>query len=107
EAAKNTDPAAEFFRQHLRGGQVIWDVTKPNKKGAARQDPSEFVFNGPIACEPCGPAAYGECTDDLPAQVLHNGTNDSLPNGTPCGPTPDQWDVLSGGTAWHCISHDI
>lgn len=102
--ATNTQAENQYFCQHLRGGQHIWDITKCNEDGQARQDPSEFMFNGPV---PCPSLRYGEGTEDYPCQVLHDGTNDSLPNRRTCGPVANRWWVLSGGSAWSCVSHDV
>lgn len=102
--AKNTDEANLGYCQHKRGGQFVWDITKCNADGESRQDPTEFVFNGPV---PIPPLTYGECTEDMPCQVLHNGRLDRLNNFTPCGPVKDQWYVRSHRSAFTCVSHDV
>jgi hypothetical protein len=103
-AATNTEQKNNFICQHMRGGQVVWDVTKPNAEGVSRQDPADFVFNGPVPIESL---SYGECTDDYPCQVLHSGGDDRLLNGWSCGPAKDRWYVLSGGSAFTCKCHDL
>jgi hypothetical protein len=100
----NTSEKDEFAVQHISGGRIIWDVTKPNEEGESRQCAEDFVFNGPVPIEPQQP---GVCTQDYPCQVLHNGDNDQLLNGQPCGPVRDRWYVLSGGSAFACKSHDV
>lgn len=104
EGFSNTVDKDNFSVQHLSGGRIIWDVTKPNEDGEQRQCAEDFVFNGPIPIEPHSP---GVCTQDYPCQVLHNGANDRLINGQSCGPVKDRWYVLSGGTAFSCKSHDV
>lgn len=104
EAVSNTVDLSRLNCQHLRAGKIVWDVTQCNAQAALRQDPAEFVFNGPLACKPLG---YGEMTADYPAQVLHDGALDRIENFTNCGPVADEWFVRSTGTAFTCMSHDI
>lgn len=104
KAAKNTDEVNTFVCQHMRGGQIVWDVTKPNELSVSRQEAADFVFNGPVPIEPLG---YGVCSQDWPCQVLHNGNGDRLRNGETCGPVKDRWYVLNSGSAFTCKSHDI
>lgn len=89
--------------QFNHNGEVIWNVQQCDDDAASRQNPAEFMFNGPVACRPHGRARG---TFDLPAQVLHNGISDTLPNGYPCGPVADAWYVLQGRPAFVCRSHD-
>jgi hypothetical protein len=102
----NLAPKDKFYTQHARVGQFIWDVTIPNAEGVQRQDPSEFCFNGPLVIPPL---SYAECCDvnDGKCQVLHNGETDGLPNFTQCTPVEDEWYVLSGGSCFSAVSHDI
>ncbi len=97
----------DFFRQDTNRGEVAWEVQKPDAKACATLEPSNFCFN---LQTPIKPKGYGRATVDFPCQVLHNGKDDSLPNGFECGPVPDEWHVLSsdqGGVGFNCLSHDI
>lgn len=96
---------SQYLTQHLRGGKIIWDIFKCDGAGAGRQDPSEFLFNGPITIKSL---SYGEGVDidGGPVQALH-GSSEKLKNFRSCGPVEDRWDVKSDGDAFTCISHDI
>jgi hypothetical protein len=104
KAATNTDAKSNFLNQHLSGGVVVWDVTICNSEGEGRQDPAEFIFNGPV---PIPPLDYGEGWQDWPCRVLHNCSEDRLANMTACGPVADRWYVSSSGSAFVCKSHDV
>lgn len=92
-----------FDGNAIHGEQSIWRLKKPDKIAWEDQDPSRLFVNGPT---PVKPGGFGQCTQDWPAQVLHNGAKDSLPNGVRCGPIPDSWFVWSGGNAFTCTTHD-
>ncbi len=98
------DPEDEFFCHHARGGDVIWDLGICDSAGAARQNAAQFVFNGPTSIPRHD---YGPFTVVLPCQVLHDGRNDSLPNWAKCGPAAGKWWVLSTGSAFTTICHDV
>ena len=93
-----------FLKQELHEDQVVWRVDKPNEESIATQDSAMFVANGPQSILP---GKYGVCSRDWPLPVLHDGENDHLPNGAPCGPAADLWWVMSTGFCFTCISHDI
>jgi len=93
-----------FFNQELHGDQVVWRVDKPNEESIATMDPAMFVVNGPQSILP---DRYGVCSRDWPLPVLHDGSDDDLPNGAPCGPMAGQWWVSSTGYCFTCISHDV
>lgn len=102
-SGSSSDEADDFFCQFDREGKVVWSVIKCNEEGASRQDPAQFMFNGNKWVKA---GTIGRGTFDLPTQVLHNGANDSLPNGKRCGPAEGVWWVLSSGSAFTCRSHD-
>jgi hypothetical protein len=100
------DPDAEedeFFCQEQLNEDVVWSASICDEEAAARQNPAQFAFN---LEKPIPRRQTGEGTFDTPAQVLHNGDSDSLPNWRACGPVAGRWWVLSGGSAFTCISHD-
>jgi hypothetical protein len=101
----------DWFCQDVDNGELIWFVSKCDKEGEARQNPSQFVFNGPTPIPPRRGGdrkrARGRCHQDYPAQVLHNGDLDSLPNWRKCGPARNTWQVWSGGSAFLNICHDV
>lgn len=92
-----------FLGNTKRGEQSVWLLKKPDEAAYADQDPARLFVNGPT---PVPAGGYGVCTQDWPAQVLHNGAEDGLPNGYACGPKPDSWFVWSGGRAFTCVTHD-
>lgn len=94
----------EFFAQFRNREDVIWSVSVCDEAGASRQNPAEFAFNLAV---PIPKRSYGEATQDCPAQVLHDGRRDSLPNWKKCGPRRGAWWVSSGGSAFTCMSHDV
>lgn len=96
----------DFFTQEAGDGNAIWNVHKPDGSSEARQSPALLMFNGPQPIPPY-PKGFGKGTFETPAQVLHNGNVDRLPNGFSCGPLNGKWEVYSGGTAFVCVSHDI
>jgi len=102
-ALRPSDRSA-FFTQDKEDEAVVWRVWKPDADSQARQDPALLMFNGPT---PIPPGKDGKGTQDTPAQVLHDGGYDSLPNGVPCGPIADSWYVWSNLGAFTCQSHDI
>lgn len=93
-----------YFTQDREDGAVVFRVYRPDAEAQARQDPAMLIVNGPT---PIPPGKDGKGTQDWPAQVLHNGAEDSLPNGVPCGPIADSFYVWSGLSAFTCQSHDI
>jgi hypothetical protein len=85
-------------------GDVVWTIERPNAEDCSQPDSARFMFNGPFAT-PAGGTGIG--TFDFPAQVLHNGAGDTLPNGYACGPVADTWFVMRGQLGqFICISHD-
>ena len=110
-AAENTATPDRFACSFLRAGQIVWCITKCNAQAESRQDPSEFLFNGPV---PVPPLTYGRCVG-LPAQVLHNARPlingrralDLIDNFGSCGPVKDKWFVLSGRPAFTNVNHDV
>jgi hypothetical protein len=93
-----------FFNQELHEQQVVWRVDKPNAESIAAMDSAMFVVNGPQSILP---GRFGQCSRDWPLPVLHDGSEDDLVNGAPCGPADDQWWVASSGFCFTCLSHDI
>ncbi len=90
--------------QELLDGQAVYKVYKPDSDSEAMQNPAMLLVNGPT---PIPPGKYGKATQDWPATVLHDGKEDGLPNGFPCGPKADSWYVWSGGAAFTAQTHDI
>ena len=93
-----------FFTQEMLEQQAVWRGYRPDADAEALQDPAMLVVNGPT---PIPPGQIGKCTQDWPAQVLHDGSADSLPNAVQCGPARDSWYVWSGYSAFTCLSHDV
>lgn len=88
-----------------RDGQLVWHIRKPSAEDEALQLASRHCFNGPTNVPP---GRYGRCTFDLPAQVLHDGRNDSMGYSTYVGPKADSWYVWStrGAGAFLGLGHD-
>lgn len=84
-------------------GKLVYLVDKPDARCEQLQDPALLICNGPT---PIPPYRNGWGTQDWPAQVLHDGQTDGLPNSSPAGPVADSWFVWSGYGAFTCISHD-
>lgn len=92
-----------FFTQDVSDQQVVWRGYKPDETAEALQNPAMLAINGPT---PIPPGQIGKCTQDWPAQVLHDGSKDTLPNAIPCGPKAGSWYVWSDAGAFTCLSHD-
>lgn len=99
----DVDNGAGWFGTQGGRDDVVFLVGKPNASAVDIQDPALLAVNGPI---PIPPGRRGVVTQDWPAQVLHYGFQDGLPNGWQCGPKADSWGIWSGGTAFTCITHD-
>lgn len=92
-----------FHHRKTERGNIL-KAFKHNAHTAARGVASLCAVNGPLAV-PAG--GHGECTQDWPTRVLHDGRHDYLPNGSLCGPVDDKWYVSQLGTGFTCISHDL
>lgn len=99
------DPSegADFMSAETVEQQLTWRVRQCNDEGESLGDPGLFAFNGPT---PIRPGTIGKVTQDTPAQVLHNGSEDGLPNGFLCGPRSGKWSIVSGGGSFVSITHD-
>lgn len=84
-------------------GQLIWLVGRPDAQSVANQDPYRLCCNSEV---PILPGKRGAMTQDWPAQTLHDGSRDNLPNGAPCGPRFERFEVESTGRAFTCLAHD-
>jgi hypothetical protein len=105
EASPNSGDHSNEVCQHAKGGRVIWDVTKPNADGVARQDPAEFVFNGP---SPIGSLRPGEASQEYPARCLIYVPDETqVEIFSTYTPVKDRWYLESGGTAFSFQSLDI
>lgn len=93
----------DFFSQEAQDDGVVFRGKQCDSVGEASQDPALFVVNGPT---PIPPGQIGRCNQDWPAQVIHDGSDDRLPNGFTCGPRADTWEIYSTGNAFTCLSHD-
>jgi len=90
-------------------GEVVWYVSKCDDEAAERQEPAQFVFNGPTPIPRRRPNVNsrlfrGRCHQEYPAQVL-GATFDSWQT---CGPRSGNWHLNSGVTrsAFVKISRD-
>jgi hypothetical protein len=92
-----------FWAVEMDKGSLVYRVTLPNVLAAAAEDPALLFINGPTAIPP---GKNGHVTQDYPAQVLHDGGWDWLPNGIPCGPVSGEPAVWMGRGPFTCMSHD-
>lgn len=97
------DDGNGFYAQEVVRNQVHWKVYKPDEDAELYQDPATLIINGPT---PIPIDGEGQGTQDWPAQVLHDGARDGLPNFRVCGPKADEWVVWSGKRAFTCMCHD-
>lgn len=95
-----------FINNFAEEADVVFEVERPTEDVVARGDPAAFCFNGPTPIPPKRYNGRGRITQGFPAQVLHDGSVDSLPNGRRCGPKADSFVCWSTGTGFTCISHD-
>lgn len=93
----------QFISQEKRDGQVVILLKKPDINAAGMANPGVMWANGPT---PIPPGEYGKGHQDWPAQILHNGGENKLPNGHTCGPRDDSWYIWSSGLGFTCQSHD-
>lgn len=82
-------------------GRITWRIGKCDAGGASRQNPSEFLFNGPVPI-PSGRPGVG--MSGFPCKVLQKGSSLSL--FAACGPVSGQWYVRSPGTAFTFLGND-
>lgn len=103
-------------------GSHVVGVGLPSARGAARQIPTDFVFNGPEVLKAKKP---GRCTEDWPARCLHlvedtlsykvhGGGTDTFPGTAEIGVTQDyrvgpkanSWLLWNSGTAFMWLGAD-
>ncbi len=94
--------ANHFFCAEESQGHIVYTITKPTSEGAASQDSTRFVFNGPNRIEKKG---RGRATVDFPCQALHDGTSNEIYNYDSCGPQEDSWCLWSSGWAYRAVTH--
>lgn len=95
-----------FINNFAEETDIIFEVERPTSEVVSRGDPTAFCFNGPVPIPPKRYKGRGLVTQNFPAQVLHDGSRDSLPNGRRCGPQADSFFCWSTGNGFTCISHD-
>lgn len=95
-----------FINNFAEETEIVFEVERPTADVVSRGDPTAFCFNGPVPIPPKSYKGRGLVTQNFPAQVLHDGSADSLPNGRRCGPKADSFVCWSTGTGFTCISHD-
>lgn len=95
-----------FINNFAEETDIVFEVERPTEEVVARGEPTSFCFNGPTPIPPKRYNGRGRITQGFPAQVLHDGSVDSLPNGRRCGPKADSFVCWSTGTGFTCISHD-
>lgn len=97
------DDGDGFYCHEIKGNQILWRVYKPDEDAELFQNPATLIVNGPTVIPPDG---EGKGTQDWPAQVLHDGARDALPNFRVCGPKANEWVVFSRLKAFTCLCHD-
>lgn len=94
----------DFFTHESRDGQLVHRGWQCNADGEALGQPFMFMLNSGV---PIPPGKIGKATQDWPALALHDGNEDRLPNGAPCGPVDGSWYVWSTGRGFVNQSHDV
>ncbi len=92
-----------FFAVEMDGGRIMYRVQVPDAVTADLEDAALCFVNSAQAILP---GRTGRVTQDWPAQVFHDGTDDALHNGEPCGPVAGESYVKSDRGPFVCISHD-
>ena len=86
--------------------QVVYGVARPDAALAESQNPALLLINGPT---PIPAGKFGSATQDFPARVLHETSDDGSTleaASRSCGPRQDSWKAWRTGRAFAIVGLD-